>query len=434
MKSIELLMAGVGDCIAATGIISYLKSINGEIQVYGGGLSDLLHLENVKVIDARPRLCKQLHTDYTLSIEPNTGYTHFKQHLSYHFSDQVGIPRGIRRPHLTTCLSTSFVLNAYSLPYKQYIVITRLAGWAPRIPGKEDMDWVIGYLKQKTGLPVVEVGVNRDVSQTSSHTDINLLAKTSLRSLYHILDGAKYIFTLDSMVYHLAMERHLRTPTLVWWGNIRPELRAYPGSFDYHSGLCSDCGDKDLMTVPRYCFNGTEACLTLVKDKMAAVIDDMTSHYPRYLNQGNAKSFVEDIASEYCRGRGIDIGAGRFPFQDAIPIDNDTQINANNLKRFVDKSVDYVFSSHCLEHLDAWKEALREWIRVLKKGGILFLYLPHESMVQWHPNSPWVGSDHRWIPVWQRVSDYLVHNGMVILDIDPGPDRYFSFWGVFRKS
>ena len=142
------------------------------------------------------------------------------------------------------------------------------------------------------------------------------------------------------------------------------------------------------MTVPRYCFNGTDACLTLVKDKMADVIDDMTSHYPRYLNQGNAKSFVEDIASEYCRGRGIDIGAGRFPFQDAIPVDNGTQINANNLKRFVDKSVDYVFSSHCLEHLDAWKEALRESIRVLKKGGILFLYLPHESMVQWHPNSP----------------------------------------------
>jgi len=93
----------------------------------------------------------------------------------------------------------------------------------------------------------------------------------------------------------------------------------------------------------------------------------------------------------------------------------------------------YVFSSHCLEHLDAWKEALREWIRVLKKGGILFLYLPHESMVQWHPNSPWVGSDHRWIPVWQRVSDFLVHNGMVILAADPGPDRNFSFWGVFQK-
>ena len=186
-------MGGVGGSLAATGVISYLRSINGEIQVYGGGLSDLLHVENVKVVEARPRLCKQLHTDYTLSIEPNTGYTHFKQHLSYHFSDQVGIPRGIRRPHLTTCLSTSFVLNAYSLPYKQYIVITRLAGWAPRVPGKEDMDWAIGYLKQKTGLPVVEVGVNRDVSQTSSHTDINLLAKTSLRSLYHILDGAKYI-------------------------------------------------------------------------------------------------------------------------------------------------------------------------------------------------------------------------------------------------
>lgn len=434
MKSIELIMDGIGDCIAATGIISFLRSTHGEISVYGGGLADLLHMENVRVVDPRMRKKKQLDTDYTLAIEPDTGYTHFKQHQLYHYADQIGLSRSIRRPHLTSCLSTAFILNHYSLPYKQYIVVNRRAGWAPRVPAETDMDWAIGYLKQKTGLPVVEVGLDRDSNQISYYTNVNLINCTSLQALYHILDGAKYIFTLDSMLYHLAMERHLRTPTLAWWGNIRPELRAYPGSFDYHSDVCTECAEKDLMTVPRQCFNGSNACLALVKEKMAAVIDDMLSPYPRYLNVGNAKSFVEDVASEYCRGQGIDVVAGRFPFPGAIPVDNEPHLNANDLKRFADSTLNYVFSSHCLEHLDAWKEALREWIRVLKKGGILFLYLPHESMTQWHPNSPWVGKDHRWIPVWQRVSDFLIRQGMVILNIDPGPDRYFSFWGVFQKS
>lgn len=433
MKSIELLMGGIGDCIAASGMISYLRSIHDEIQVHGGGLADLLHFDKISVIDNRYRLRKLAETDYTLAIEPATGFTHFKQHLSYHFSDQLQIPRCIRRPNLMTNLSTSFVLNAYSLPHKGYIVVTRSAGWEPRVPAEDDMDWVIGHLKGKTGLPVVEVGVSRDIGRVSRHTDLNLLNRTSVHSLYHILDGAKYIFTLDSMVYHLAMERHLGTPVLVWWGNIPPALRAYHGSFDYHNELCFECSRKDLMTVPRQCFNGAKSCLTLIKDKMAAIIDDMLSLYPKHLNVGNAKSFVEDIAAEYCRGRGLDVGAGRFPFQDAIPVDNGTYLNACNLRRFADGSLDYVFSSHCLEHLDSWKEALSEWTRVLKKGGTLFLYLPHESMVQWHPNSPWVGSDHRWIPVMSRVSEYLVNNGMAAIAFDQGPDRYYSFWGVFRK-
>ncbi len=432
MKSIELIMGGRGDCIAATGMISYLKSIHGEIQIHGGGLADLLHLEKISIIDNNHRLEKRAKTDYTLAIEPETGYTHFKQHMCHHFADQLGIPRCIRRPHIVTSLSTAFILNAYNLPSKGYIAITRRAGWAPRVPAEQDMDWVIGHLKQKTGLPIVEVGGALD-NKVSCYTDINLVNRTSIQALYHILDGAKYIFTLDSMMYHLAMERHQRTPVLAWWGNIPPAFRAYPGSFDYHNEACFECCQKDLMTVPSRCFNGTLSCLALDKDKMAALIDDMLAPYPSFLNVGNAKSFIEDVALEYCRGRGVDVGAGRFPFQDATPVDNGTDMNACNLRKFADGALDYVFSSHCLEHLDSWKEALSEWMRVLRKGGTLFLYLPHETMVLWHPNSPWVGADHRWIPVWERVSNYLTGKGMVITALDQGPDRYFSFWGVFRK-
>ena len=46
---------------------------------------------------------------------------------------------------------------------------------------------------------------------------------------------------------------------------------------------------------------------------------------------------------------------------------------------------DYVFSSHCLEHLVDPVGALLHWKTRIKPGGVLFLYLPHPSMTYWKP-------------------------------------------------
>jgi predicted SAM-dependent methyltransferase len=50
-----------------------------------------------------------------------------------------------------------------------------------------------------------------------------------------------------------------------------------------------------------------------------------------------------------------------------------------------DELVDYIYSSHCLEHVDNWIETLEYWIKNLKDGGILFLYLPDFSQKYWRP-------------------------------------------------
>lgn len=67
---------------------------------------------------------------------------------------------------------------------------------------------------------------------------------------------------------------------------------------------------------------------------------------------------------------------------------------------------DFIFSSHCLEHLDNPVAALEHWKTRLKPGGVLFLYLPSPQMEYWRPQHCRKHL-HQWQPVdmAQLVSD-----------------------------
>ncbi|RYF19327.1 MAG: methyltransferase domain-containing protein, partial [Oxalobacteraceae bacterium] len=45
-------------------------------------------------------------------------------------------------------------------------------------------------------------------------------------------------------------------------------------------------------------------------------------------------------------------------------------------------SQDAVFASHCLEHIEDYQNAIREWFRVLKVGGHLLIMVPHEFLYE----------------------------------------------------
>lgn len=155
--------------------------------------------------------------------------------------------------------------------------------------------------------------------------------------------------------------------------------------------------------------------------------------YPEYLFKKNGMSYIQEKALQYCRGRGLDIGCGATPLPGAIGIEDKPEENAFRLDRFADNSLDFVFSSHCVEHLKDWPTALRLWIRKLKPGGILFTYVPHRDMVLWRPGEV-MGYQHFWSPTYEVLNTFMAENGMEVVEFAREHDRYRSFYTIGRKK
>jgi len=106
--------------------------------------------------------------------------------------------------------------------------------------------------------------------------------------------------------------------------------------------------------------------------------------FPDYLRRGNAARFVAPFAKRFCIGRGLDVGCGKWPLEGATGID---LIDGNTAYDLPGEDWDYIFSSHCLEHLPDYVSALEHWKMKLRPGGVLFLYLPHPDMTYWRPEN-----------------------------------------------
>lgn len=78
----------------------------------------------------------------------------------------------------------------------------------------------------------------------------------------------------------------------------------------------------------------------------------------------------------YFSGIGIDIGCGNDPVLPDCNRFDKAQGDAQYLNNVRDESCDWVYSSHCLEHLRDPVEALKNWWRVLKPMGYLIVVVP----------------------------------------------------------
>jgi SAM-dependent methyltransferase len=118
---------------------------------------------------------------------------------------------------------------------------------------------------------------------------------------------------------------------------------------------------------------------------------------------------------KYFVGKGIDIGCGSCPVTpDCFPWDVQNG-DAQSLPGVEGKSFDWVYSSHCLEHLADPSAALRRWWEVLKPGGFLIVSVPDEDLYEqgkWpsglnngHLTSWTIHKDQSWSPVSRNLKD-----------------------------
>ncbi len=133
--------------------------------------------------------------------------------------------------------------------------------------------------------------------------------------------------------------------------------------------------------------------------------------YPKFQTTGNASRFIMPVAVELCKGVGYDIGGNRPEWCLPGAIQIDPVINGKDGNALPETLVDYIFSSHCLEHFNNWVTGLEHWASRLKQGGLLLLYLPDYSQEYWRP---WNNRKHKHIMNPGHIADMLTSLNMTV--------------------
>jgi ADP-heptose:LPS heptosyltransferase/predicted SAM-dependent methyltransferase len=165
--------------------------------------------------------------------------------------------------------------------------------------------------------------------------------------------------------------------------------------------------------------------------------------------QGNESAKIKYELVKYTRGRGLDLGCGPYKtYKHFIGVDNghharefgwqfkpDVLVDdCTDLSLFGSESMDFVFSSHLLEHIQDYRAALKEWMRVIKPGGYLCLYLPHKDF---YPNvgEPGANPDHKHDFQPADIVDAMQDlGGWDLVEQQERDQRFeYSFFQVFQK-
>lgn len=134
------------------------------------------------------------------------------------------------------------------------------------------------------------------------------------------------------------------------------------------------------------------------------------------------------FVTTYFVGNGIDVGGGpdslafyseMFPLMQSCRTWDKADGDGMLLEGVEDESLDFVHSSHCLEHLTNPDTALENWIRVTRKEGHIVILLPDEDMFEqgvWpsrysgtdHITSWTIGKKDSWAPKSRNVMSFLI--------------------------
>lgn len=157
--------------------------------------------------------------------------------------------------------------------------------------------------------------------------------------------------------------------------------------------------------------------------------EESSKTYQEYLNNGFFAKFMS--------GNGLDIGyAGYIQgvepiLPTAIGIDINYPGYDGIILPFQDESQNYVYSSHCLEHINNHYQSISDWFRVLKVGGYMVIVVPHQYLYEkkHYIPSKW-NADHKrfYTPasLMQSIESSLIPNSYRVRLLEDG-DRDFNY-------
>jgi SAM-dependent methyltransferase len=108
-----------------------------------------------------------------------------------------------------------------------------------------------------------------------------------------------------------------------------------------------------------------------------------------------SKAYWGELEQTVLSGKGIDIGCGPDPVSPTARRFDLEDGDANQITQYVKDQFDFVFSSHCLEHMRKPQEALIEWWQLVKPGGFLFFIVPDEDLYEQGVFPSRFNSDHK---------------------------------------
>lgn len=135
---------------------------------------------------------------------------------------------------------------------------------------------------------------------------------------------------------------------------------------------------------------------------------DLTNHQTfRFESSKSHKRHLHDsrFARQYFVGQGIDVGSGYdtleyyrplFPLITHVKNWEMEDGDAQYLSTIPDNSMDFLFASHCIEHVQHPYIAVYHWFRVIKPGGHMIVVAPDEDMYEQGIFCSRKNPDHKW--------------------------------------
>jgi ADP-heptose:LPS heptosyltransferase len=220
--------------------------------------------------------------------------------------------------------------------------------------------------------------------------DLNLQGKTTLRQAASLVEGAGLFFGVDSALMNFAQASLI--PTVGIFGAMNHKNILLP--FPFVKALTAPpmwCGCLGCHTVyaerpkgsPGRCIREQgDVCMDRLREEDAIkAIEEVLAAKALYLETSKIRERVLAYITQETQG--IDIGCGRDPLTDrCAALDDDPwpEVTMRGDARKIpvaDGIYEWVYSSHCIEDLDDTEAVLKEWARILKRGGKLIVATPH---------------------------------------------------------